>query len=1442
MRPRRQRKLPRLARIVLSVLAGLIGLVGLLVASAYVIVHTDWGREQVRVRVEKGLRDVFIGKVTIRRVEGDVLGNVVLRDLEIDDADGKPALRVASLHIEFALLPFLGHSIKVKSVIADGVRVDGHTLPDGKLSLAGLLKPPKQRKPPAWNVDIEQLKMTRSAIALALPDQDLHLDDLEADGALHIDNRGGLKARAGLGGHWRERGLPVAASAELESIRGQPTLVPAVHVAVGGIEVAARAVSIDGQRIDGHATLVAPAGTVRKLVARSPIAEDLFLTIMVHPTDDAGQSGATRVVVRGALGKAPIDADVTFAPATRHVSGIVHTHRLDARAFDPQAVATLVTATLAVDATVEDGAIVLTRAHVLADAHVGGATRADAHVDLTASGRVATAKDAPADATRVTLRGQVIGRDIVHGVTRAKVASLDIDASGLPARPLGHAHLQASGIVDQGRPVGMLVVDARSRPDRRIAVRARSLPASGPWIVDVDALVGIEPELVSIVLAQHRVRTRGVDFVGQGGTIDIRPERVDVRGLRTSVAHGGIAVDATYVKAGARKGDLDASVAADHLDLAEVDRSFGVAARLGPEFALAGVIDARASVSARRGSWTGSLGGRATGLAVRKDVTPIDASLEARLGPDALAIEATVRGKGVGGFTASIDIDPPRRLTDARAWRQLPRSDVRRGHVILENLDLAALARLVGRPPPATGRFDGELTLTGSETDGVLHARGIETAKITTPIDADLSIHRSGIGLATITLGVTLREVTTAHAVAIIEVPARPFDFAEWAAFDADEIKGITVKVEDFVLDERRSILLGLNSTWHGRAGMLVQVEPSLTGATATIDVTGLRGGPLARPADVHLDAKLDGEQFVVRGSGVIDGRPVLSLEGHAPVGVPALFKGGLAVVKAAPVVGRLRIDQLPLTALGAGGAVGDTTPFSGTLNARAMIMGTVAAPTGRASVVVANAGGGDGRPVLHELRLDGSYDGTLVHAQIHGQQSDGGKLDSMVDFEAAHPAAVKATLVASRFDLAPLEHLAPVRLLGIAGVIDAKLSVQGAEGATTQFDGQLKVTGARVPLAGTVGTLRHATLEISAHGGVLLVKVEGEIGSGRLGLTARAQLEGLDPRNAEADLVIDRITLINQLQPRIAGKLNVKVHKQGELWHVDATVRNASVVVPEDKGRNLYDTGPPSDMVFIENGRPPPARAEPRGLRVAIGQRPARPFLVAQIDIGPTSAQSKEFRGQVRGNMTITLGEDGLAIDGLIQVVRGEVDLFDRRYRIERANVRFDGGVDPSLDLRLAHEFPQLTLYADVRGRVSKPELELSSEPGTYSEGQLLSFLLGGTPGADPGQEVQSAATGVASTLLSKKLGGYVEKVLPVELDVLRFEASTASSSAAVTIGKWLTRKLFLAYRRRLEARADENAGEAELEFWLGRNVLIEATAGDRGYHGADLLWLKRW
>ena len=75
-----------------------------------------------------------------------------------------------------------------------------------------------------------------------------------------------------------------------------------------------------------------------------------------------------------------------------------------------------------------------------------------------------------------------------------------------------------------------------------------------------------------------------------------------------------------------------------------------------------------------------------------------------------------------------------------------------------------------------------------------------------------------------------------------------------------------------------------------------------------------------------------------------------------------------------------------------------------------------------------------------------------------------------------------------------------------------------------------------------------------------------------------------------------------------------------------------------------------------------------------------------------------------------------------------------------------------------------------------------------------------------------------------------------------ITFAALFLNAIAVSLFGRWLTRRLLVLYRNRAEARVDENVNEAEVEYWLGRRVLLEGVAGDRGILGADLLWTRRW
>jgi translocation and assembly module TamB len=291
-------------------------------------------------------------------------------------------------------------------------------------------------------------------------------------------------------------------------------------------------------------------------------------------------------------------------------------------------------------------------------------------------------------------------------------------------------------------------------------------------------------------------------------------------------------------------------------------------------------------------------------------------------------------------------------------------------------------------------------------------------------------------------------------------------------------------------------------------------------------------------------------------------------------------------------------------------------------------------------------------------------------------------------------------------------------------------------------------------------------------------------------------------------------------------------VTRVADHWKLDVVVDHASVYVPPDRRERLAEVGAPTDMRFVE------AAPTKRGT----SRRPTHTSLEVDITLHDTNLESDELRGILRGKLAISIG-DGVGFVGDIEADRGDVDLFGQRYTLDRGAVHYDGSPDPLLDISVTHDFPDVTTTTIVQGRLSAPKLTMTSEPAIYSQGQLLGFLLGGEPNGDPeAGSARQTATDAGASLIGAKLGGYMRKALPVSIDALRYESATASTSAAVLVGTWLTRTLFLAYRQHIDALPDENTGEGTLEYWLSRRLVLEGTVGDRNVDGIDLLWRRRW
>ncbi|HEY0193383.1 MAG TPA: translocation/assembly module TamB domain-containing protein, partial [Kofleriaceae bacterium] len=386
----------------------------------------------------------------------------------------------------------------------------------------------------------------------------------------------------------------------------------------------------------------------------------------------------------------------------------------------------------------------------------------------------------------------------------------------------------------------------------------------------------------------------------------------------------------------------------------------------------------------------------------------------------------------------------------------------------------------------------------------------------------------------------------------------------------------------------------------------------------------------------------------------------------------------------------------------------------------------------------------------------------------------------------------------------------------------------------------ELHMTDARLPVAPAVGTLRRAKIDAVIADHQITVKVDGKLGQGTLAVDGSIALDGAAPSGGKAKITLRKISPIGAIEPAISADINAKLSRNGSQWRADLVVDHGNVVVPKDKGEKLKPIGPPEDMKFVNGATTKTADQDQGAMKEGVPQNPT--FLLA-ITLHPTHVESEEFRGELRGKLEMTVDGAMIGMTGGIDADSGDLDLFDRRYQVERAGVHFDGSLDPLLDIRITHEFPDFTSVTMVRGRVSKPELVLSSDPGTYSQGELLGFLLGGDPAGDPkNSSAQNKAQDAGTSFVANKIGGYVKKALPISIDVIRYEGATATSSAAVTVGTWVSRSFFLSYRQHLEARPDENTGEGSLEYWITRRLMVEGTAGDKGYNGIDLLWRKHY
>ena len=1478
-------------RIAKRILLGLLAFVLVAVGAVLILLQTDYGRGIVRDQVAARLDQMFVGGASIGKIEGSPFGTLVVRGVVLNCPDKKPAITIERLELELGIMPLLSQQAKLSGLAAEGVVVDLRRDENGELMVKNMTKPgPKS----TWSVDIPEITLKRARIAYDTGSEVMHFDNLELTGSVKMPYDKPLDATIKMTATWTERDLPLALEAAIHKDLEQ-VVVPQLAARAGDVTVAGSNILVklggSAPAFAGSLVVTAPRAGVAKIAPEIDLPGDLALTL-----EASGQAPTTHAELVATLGEEQVNAVIDADLGARKASGVVTASELDLAALTRnKLIATgggMVTFDLAQGA---DGELPVGNAMIHASGsyqdfphtrvtaaitsdgkHVTaklGATnpglvasldselrKIDDVITLERSKLVATTRPAAASAGKApiggTLRidlaahgkltpepslavaGRIDGSRLAVQDLKVRKLALEIDARRLPERPTGKLALEAQDVERGSLFLRELNVKAADRGDGRIAVQVRTRPKQDPWLVEADALV-TPGDTVTIDLHSHRVRAgTGTDWTGQGGRVAIGKTRIEVTDLKSASAEGALAIQGLFHRAGARKGDFVAKVDVGAFKLATLKDGY------------AGEVDAKIDLERRDGKLAGTASLDAQGIALDPKVIAFDVDAKITAGADQLAIVMHAGSPKLGRADLTVDIDAPKDIANTAQWKRLHRGVIRTGRLALHNIDVTKLAEVAGASGKYAGTIDGDLLLSSTDIGGVVRIRDVMSPQLRAlgKVNADLTVSQPTLNEVSPRLVARVGDIGTVMAQAKLATPDHLFDPAAWRQLGRGALKYASVSAQDLAVDPALIDRLGITTYARGKLSFTAEVSEAIADAKLKVALRTLRGSPIAQPVDVDLLALIDGRGTKTtidiktraherKGKEEVPVGPVVELF-DVTANIPLTIRELEADPKAAlakPLRVTAKMPNAPAQHVLAVFARREVT--GGTLDGTIEVAGTVGKPTVVAKFVGTGLmvpPGPGGKPIkeVKKITLDATWDGTIGKVALHGVQADGMlSVDAAIDPKSLADASV--TIKAKRFDLLPVLAFAPGPAGGAAGRLDANLSIRGLDLQTAKLAGRLHLEDGRIPIAPQVGTLRRSKIDVVVGDTAIDVNVDGWLGPGTVKGTAKIGITGAMPTGGEGSFKLRKVQPIGVVEPSINADVSMKLKKGDDRWIADIDVRNGVVKVPEGRGEQLKPVGAPVDMVFMTGER------MTRGSMAK--EPPSRPAIVANITIGSTFIESAEVRSIVKGKLQVTTDGYAVGITGRIDADRGTLDLFGHRYQVERASIRFDGTPDPLLDIRITHEFPEVTTVTEVRGRLSKPDLVMTSNPGTYSQGQLLGFLLGGEPDGQPG-DARDRATAAGTSFVANKIGGYVKDALPIDLDVLRYEAATASSSAAVTVGTWLSRDLFLAYRRRLEARPDENANEGDIEYWLSRRVLVEGVIGDRNINGVDLLWRKRY
>jgi translocation and assembly module TamB len=216
----------------------------------------------------------------------------------------------------------------------------------------------------------------------------------------------------------------------------------------------------------------------------------------------------------------------------------------------------------------------------------------------------------------------------------------------------------------------------------------------------------------------------------------------------------------------------------------------------------------------------------------------------------------------------------------------------------------------------------------------------------------------------------------------------------------------------------------------------------------------------------------------------------------------------------------------------------------------------------------------------------------------------------------------------------------------------------------------------------------------------------------------------------------------------------------------------------------------------------------------------------------------------QLKGDIFVTAQNlNDIRGRGTIDIVRGTYKRYSIDLKITRGRAFFSGGPieNPRLDVLALRTVQDVKAGVLVSGTLESPVIKLYSDPA-MPDADILSYIVTGHAGGGQSKEDAPLMAQAANVLLSKSQSVVLQDQLKKKLgiDVLDVETvkttsvktGETTSRSLVTIGKYLTPKLYISYGQALMG----SGNLVKLRYDVSKHFQLESESGTAS--GADLIY----